>query len=154
MHVSLKQLTRWTGQPAFHLSLKVEVREMANDAGHGDIAVAPRAAKIEVEQVVLDILVPPNRHLRLSVCLFNPLPGDPPLSLTVRILPPDRCWATAFAIAGFSATHRILDIPGHSIDKRCHLPSLYVPAPACIQSCSPPSCRRKDGLFLATRGGF
>lgn len=66
MHIGLKQLPRWTGQPALHLSLEFEVREMADNTGHGDIAVAPRAAKIEVEKVVLDIWISSNRHLRLS----------------------------------------------------------------------------------------
>lgn len=63
MHISFKQLPWGTRQPAFHLSLEVEVREMPDNAGHGDIAVPPRAAEIEVEQVVLDILISPNRHL-------------------------------------------------------------------------------------------
>lgn len=69
MNIGLEQIPRWAGQPALTLSLEVEVREMADDAGHGDIAVAPRAAKIEVEQVVLDILISSNSHLRPSAAV-------------------------------------------------------------------------------------
>lgn len=146
MHVSLKQLARWTGQPAFHLSLKVEIREMADDAGHGDIAVAPRAAKIEVEQVVLDILVPSNRHLQsVSISLR-------PISRTSRHLPSAYSPRT-------DAGPRPLQWPV----SRPHTGSWTYPAiqqtnavlyRACMylhdrvyKSCSTPSCRRKDGLL-------
>ena len=37
---------------------------MADNAGHGDRARAPRVAKIEIKQIVLDKLIAPNRHLR------------------------------------------------------------------------------------------
>lgn len=39
--------------------------------------------------------------------------------------PPDRCWATAFAMAGFSATHRILDIT-KTVNQLVSIPSLFI----------------------------
>lgn len=84
---------------------------MADNTGHGDRARAPRVPKIEVKQIVLDKLVSPYRDLRYSqqTHAYEEL-SPAPIRLTVCMEPPDRCWATAFAMAGFSATHRILDM--------------------------------------------
>lgn len=63
MHRGFKQIPRWTGGPAVHLPLEVEVGQMANHTGHGDRAGTPRATKIEVEEVILDILVSTDGYL-------------------------------------------------------------------------------------------
>lgn len=91
---------------------------MPDDAGHGHGARAPGAAKVEVEYVVLDIWVATDVILRGFSIITTILHAEclqPGWSeqLTIRMEPPDRWVATALAMAGFSATHRIF---GMAID--------------------------------------
>lgn len=102
----LEELTRCTRPPSFELRIKVNTGQVAKHTGHDNRAIAP-FSKVVVEFVVLDILIATDRVLLRNE---NKVEGDwgGDWNFTVWILPPDRCWATALAIAGFSATHRIL----------------------------------------------
>lgn len=63
LHRCLKQRPGWTRLPASVLAVEIEARKMTNHAGHSHRAVSPRATKVEVKLVVLDILIPADRML-------------------------------------------------------------------------------------------
>ena len=100
----IEKLPRRAGSPVLVLRLEFEARKMTENAGHGNRAIAP-LLEVEVEFVVLDILVACDGMLSLCQDRRKVQKESSP---TVTILPPLRCCATALAIAGFSATHRIL----------------------------------------------
>jgi hypothetical protein len=103
---------------------------VANNTGHGDRTGSPYASKVEVKDVIFDIWTAMDRNLHQAIsCLqqivtlidekekskkfmyYAPFFNHPGRLgrevLTVFMVPPDKCAATAFAMAGFSATHRI-----------------------------------------------
>lgn len=88
------------------LTVEIHASQMPNYAGHGHLTAAPGATKIELKLIILDILVATDGYLfLLSVWGFH---KDRRKRLTVCMEPPDMCWATDLAMAGFSATHNIL----------------------------------------------
>ena len=79
---------------------------MACHAGHGDVAIPPRWAKIKVKGIILDKLKASVVLWLMLVFSFLHIRTCP--QLTVWNLPPDRWPATALEMDGFSATQRIL----------------------------------------------
>lgn len=75
---------------------------MACHARHNDSAIAPWSEVVR-EFVILDIGRAPDTMLQP----INKCSSFCQMLLTVLRRPPARCWATALAIAGFSATQRI-----------------------------------------------
>lgn len=80
---------------------------MAKDAGHRNGTISPWWIKCEIELVVLDVLITSDIMLELDMRRIYDIAGLC-FNLTVWTCPPERCWATDFAIEGFSATQRIL----------------------------------------------
>lgn len=80
---------------------------MTSNTSHNNIASSPRWAEVELELVVFQ----PDKAT--NICLYNnyyivrTMQFTTVAVLTAGTFPP-KCWATAFAIEGFSATHRIL----------------------------------------------
>jgi hypothetical protein len=60
----LEQSSRWTGHPALVLPIEIQAGEMPDHASHRDGAVPPRATKVKVELIVLDILIASDCMLR------------------------------------------------------------------------------------------
>ena len=50
-----KQPVRRRKLPVLVVGREIEVGQVADDAGHGDCAAAPRRAKVKVEAVVFDV---------------------------------------------------------------------------------------------------
>ena len=84
---------------------KILFMKMTQDTGHGDLGMAPWLAEGKGELVIL--------HISNSPYIMLQQPSDEcdkrqvGKRQTVVTTPPPRCCATAFAIAGFSATQRI-----------------------------------------------
>jgi hypothetical protein len=108
LHWSFEQSSGWAGHPALVLTIKFQTSEMTEHASHRDRAVPPRSTEIKVKLIVLDILISSDCMLR--PCSANICTRTMSQPLTVWKEPPDICVATARAIAGFSATQRILRV--------------------------------------------
>lgn len=54
---SFEQSARGTRHPALVLTVKIQSREMADHASHGDGAVPPGTTKIEVKLIIFHILI-------------------------------------------------------------------------------------------------
>lgn len=111
---SFKQSYRITILPFSKSLVKVPLYRVPDDRGHGHIAFAPWGRKPVVKVVVLDVLVcriPRLEHRqRFEGRVRREWQG---IALqTFPVAPPERCWVTAFAIEGFSATHKILPYIG------------------------------------------
>lgn len=87
------------------LSWEPELIEMPEDACHSHGAVAPWWTKVEIKIVILNIGIARDTSLQTRELDVD---MEETFADTVVTCPPLRCCATDLAMAGFSATQRIL----------------------------------------------
>jgi hypothetical protein len=93
--------------PILDTGVKLNIGNMASYRGHSYFCVPPRRTEIESKIIILN----PVRGTSLGISLYAQLVAQHNSStdfLTACVCPPERWFATAFAILGFSATQRIL----------------------------------------------
>ena len=103
---SFEKQRRCTRVPFAVVCVEIKTSKVAKDACHCHRTIAPWLAKCEVEFVVLHIWIARNGSLVSRELIYSC--EERLFRLTVLMFPLERCWATALAIEGFSATHKIL----------------------------------------------
>lgn len=112
----LEESTWWARTPFPVAIVEIPFYGMAENRGHGGATLSPRVWEAVSEVIVLDVLVSSISCLGTHV---SDQPRDTVERVQTFIRPPLMCPDTAFAIEGFSATHKILPGIERLQDRRC-----------------------------------